>query len=108
MVQDRWQDPIDLEDMAERAYKNLRAHFANFSAYLLPLLEENKLDSYISVSSSWCNVCGKDLVHSGNQCQTLPRHITATFAMEATSNYAASVMIREYDVKNQDMDSKVR
>jgi hypothetical protein len=73
MVQDRWQDPIDLENTAERAYKNLGAHFADFSAYLLPLLEKHKMDSYISVSSSWCDVCGKDITTQREPMSNLPK-----------------------------------
>jgi hypothetical protein len=59
MVQDRWQDEIGLENAAERADKNLWTHFADFSAYLLPLLETHKQDSYIPLYTKWCNVCGE-------------------------------------------------
>jgi hypothetical protein len=57
MVQDRFQEPADLENAADRSNKNLEAHFADFSAYLLPLLKTHGQDSYISFCSTWCDLC---------------------------------------------------
>jgi hypothetical protein len=59
IVQDRWQDEIGLENAAERVDKNLQIHFADFCAYILPLLETCKQGSYICLCSVWCNVCGQ-------------------------------------------------
>jgi hypothetical protein len=73
MVQDRWQDPIDIENASERAYKNLRAHFADFSAYLLPLLKIRKMDSYISFCSIWCNVCERFITEQRKPRSNLPK-----------------------------------
>jgi hypothetical protein len=73
VVQDRWQHEIGLENAAGRADSNLRAHFADFSAYLLPLLENYKQDSYIPLCSTWCDVCEHFIAEQRKPKSNLPK-----------------------------------
>jgi hypothetical protein len=66
LVQDRWQDIPGAENTARRAHKNLRAHFADFCACLLPLLKMHEKDSYIPFYSTWCTVC-KSFIGEGRK-----------------------------------------
>jgi hypothetical protein len=59
LVHDRWQEETGIENAAGRVSNNADAHFADFAAYLLPLLEANKHDSYVSLVSKWCSSCEK-------------------------------------------------
>lgn len=57
LVQDRWQEDVTLETTAKRTHENLQAHFADFCAFLLPLMKLRKQDVYIPTTSIWCNSC---------------------------------------------------
>lgn len=73
MVSDRWQNEFAFENAAGRAHMNLHAHFADFSAHLLPLLETSKQDSYIASIPIWCNVCLQYIFEQRKPSSTLPK-----------------------------------
>ncbi|CAI6337710.1 unnamed protein product [Periconia digitata] len=72
ITQDRWQEDIDLEDAAERGSKAIEVQFADFCTYALNLMDELQQDSYLPVYSTWCNICGHDIVPSHTAILELP------------------------------------
>ncbi|CAI6338039.1 unnamed protein product [Periconia digitata] len=75
LLQDKWQEESDRdeENTAQRAIDNPRAHFADFCAYLLPLLEGHAQDSYITFDSWWCNLCSEYIIKQRQAVPKLPR-----------------------------------
>lgn len=73
IVQDRWQKETGLENTAERAYKSFEAHFADFSSYLLPLLKAHRQDSYIPLSTIWCDGCRQYISKRREPTSKLPK-----------------------------------
>lgn len=54
---DRWNPDMSSESTATRSQRNMQTHFANFSSYVLRLIQDSKENSYISLYSIWCSHC---------------------------------------------------
>lgn len=76
LTQDSWQKDADAKESIERVALNIDAHFADFSAFLLPLLAGRKEDIYISLSSFDCSSCWQQLDQEG-QCSKRPSTVYA-------------------------------
>ena len=57
ITRDRWQRDLSTETVATRVQSNLQAHFADFSSYILPLLQKRKENGYLSLFCIWCDYC---------------------------------------------------
>jgi hypothetical protein len=70
---DRWQnESVRRDEAVGRAGINLQQHFADFSAYLLPLLEAEQRDCHITIEWIVCDLCKEHIARPRRTESTLP------------------------------------